>query len=395
PVKKGFPEIKEKVETYLENVVLPGVYKLPELLEFKWVLALMMAAFILIVTSLSTIPLLRILRDSIEKESQQHAMTLASNLAQINRPALMSGQQTAVSVDLIRKRPGVKEALIISNIDGNIIAPANRAGSYPDMPFIHQARLNGKADVSQVSDSSVIAVAPIEFFNAETGTQAVTAYAVVAYDMSTLAVDDGKTLSLFIQTLFIALIVGMILFFFIYKMIEYPLKTLNSQLDTALREGQQDVITTYDFPALQSLTSNINSALSRVGQEDASHVPVYEQDRNQELAHLVDLIGFPALALLAEGELIAHVNPGFEDRTGLTASTLMHQNLSAITDQALKLSVQDLLERAKLDPSQLHSNEIEFSGESYQVALQAVMGSQKVAYFVVVLLPMDAGGGEA
>jgi pSer/pThr/pTyr-binding forkhead associated (FHA) protein len=393
-MRGGLQGLQGWIENYLENVLLPGVYKLPELLEFRWVMALIMAGFILMVTSLSTIPLLRILKESIEEESQQHAMTIATNLAQINRPALMQGQDTAVSVEVAQKRPGVKEALIISNIDGNIIAPANKTGSYPDIPFVHEARLKGRPDVAQVSSDTVVAVVPIEFFNAETGSQAVTAYAVVVYDMSTLALDDGKTISLFVQTLFMALIVGSLLFYFMYKMIEHPFKSLNSQLDLALKEGRDDLKVPYEFPALQTLVSNVNSALNRVVNASSmgSASPVLEHDRNMEMGHIVDLIGFPAMALLGADETIACVNPAFEERIGQNSMDLIHGSVDRITDQALKLSVSDLVQRSRETPDQLLTNELEFSGENYQVAIQAVHGSQAVAYYIVVLLPMDGGG---
>lgn len=80
PQIKDLNALLEKAREYLDTVVLPGAYKLPEMLEFKWVLALFMTGFILLVTGLSTVPLLRILKSSIEQESQQHALTIASAL---------------------------------------------------------------------------------------------------------------------------------------------------------------------------------------------------------------------------------------------------------------------------------------------------------------------------
>lgn len=394
-MRGGIHGFQTLIENYLDRVVLPGVYKLPQLLEFRWVLSLIMAGFIFMVTSLSTIPLLRILKESVEEESQQHAMTIADNLAQINRGAIIQGQDSAVSVDIALKRPGVKEALVISNMDGNIIAPSSKAGTYPDIAFVHEARLKGRPDVAQVDGDTVVAVYPIEVYNNETGTQAVAANTVVVYDMSSMSVDDGKTLSLFVQTLFIALIVGSILFYFMYKMIEYPFKSLNLQLDSALKEGRDDLNHPYEFPALQALISNVNSALNRVANGGSSESgPVLEHDRNQEMAHLIDLVGFPALAIYGSDQTIAAVNPAFEDRTGLNSMDLIHNSIEKISDQALKLSVVDLLQRSHETPDQMLTNELEFSGENYQVAIQAVYGTQAIAYYIVVLLPMDPGGGD-
>ncbi|NCN41345.1 FHA domain-containing protein, partial [bacterium] len=169
-IPKGYQQFFQRAQKMLDREVLPGIYKLPESLEFKWVLACFMAIFIVLVTSLSTIPLIRILKVSLEEESQQHALTIATTLAKINRPALLQGMESAVSVNMALNRPGVKDAMILSNLDGQVIAPANKAGTFPDEPYIHRGRKLNKESVHQYDDSTVIAMVPIEFYNSQTGT---------------------------------------------------------------------------------------------------------------------------------------------------------------------------------------------------------------------------------
>src|SRR5262249_52788377 len=152
------PHWAQRSRAYMDDHVLPGVYKIPEMFEFKWVLAGFMFLFILTVTSLSTIPLIRILKSSVEQQSQQHALTIATTLARVNRQALKDGMDTAVTVDIAITRPGVKKALIISNLDGNVISPPSLAGTFPDLPFIHEARKLNKEAVKQIDDNTVAAV---------------------------------------------------------------------------------------------------------------------------------------------------------------------------------------------------------------------------------------------
>jgi hypothetical protein len=115
----------------------------------------------------------------------------------------------------------------------------------------------------EVDGNTVVALYPIEFYNSETGSHAITHWAIVLYDMSTLAVDNGRVLSLFITTLFIALILGFVLFYFLYKVVENPIRSMNKQLDVALKEGLDTVQVSYQFPAMQTLASNVSSALTR------------------------------------------------------------------------------------------------------------------------------------
>ncbi len=388
-----FPRFAAIGQAYMERVVLPGVVRLPEMFDFKWVLAGFMAGFIFLVTSLSMIPLSQILRSSLEEESQQHALTIAATLARVNRPALQQGLDTSVSVDIATSRPGVKKAFIINNMDGNIIAPASQAGSFPDMPYIHEGRKTGKESVYQQDANTIIALYPIEFYNADTGNHAVTHWAVVLYDMSSLAVDNGRVLSLFITTLFIALILGFILFYFLYKVIEFPIRSINVQLDSALKEGLDSVQTTYKFPAVQLLASNVSSALTRAlhGSEQAGANRAIEHDRNREISNLVQLMGFAAMGVRAADLSIAAVNSSFESRAGTAATVLTTMTVGELADQALKLSVKDLIERVDANPDELASNDLEFSGLSFQVVAQAVFGSSKIAYYLIVLLPMSEG----
>lgn len=384
----------DRIQKLLDREVLPGIYKLPEALEFKWVLAGFMALFILLVTSLSTIPLIRILKVSIEEESQQHALTIATTLAKVNRPALMQGMDSAVSVDIALNRPGVKDAYIVSNVDGQVIAPSTKAGTYPDLPYIHQGRKYNRESVSQVDDSTVVAMVPIEFYNSQTGTQAVTAYATVFYDMGSLAIDNAQVLSLFITTLFISLVIGSVLFFFLYKLFEYPFVSLNRQIDTALKEGHDQVQIRYQFAPLQKLVSNLGSALSRVAPEQSFAQSMgFQVDRGREIENLVQLVGYPALGVSALDLSIVAANDSVEERTGIPISSLLGVTVNDLTDQALKLSLKDLIERVDLNPQDMPHNNLEFGGINYQLIAQGIAGSEGIASYLIILAPADEGDG--
>ena len=391
------PSLKQKAVDFLEYSVMAGVYRLPQHLQFSWVLGLFMFLFIFLVTSLSTIPLLNILKESVEQESQQHALTIANNLAQINRDSLLQGIESSVSVDSAKRRPGVKDAYVLSNVDGSVIAPAHKAGSFPDIPFVPEARRRDKAEVSQVASDTVVAVVPIQFFNAETGNQTTKAHAVIVYDMASLSVDEKKTISLFVQTLFLALIIGSILFFFMYKLIEYPFNELNNQIDIALKENRSDLNIDYAFPSLQALISNVNSLLSRSGgsgtNAESSEIS-FERDRTLEMRSLVDLVGFPAIGIATADRTIGAANLAFEEKTRLSIADLLFKRIDAITDQALQLSLIDLLEKAELNPEIAHSNDLEFGGEPTQIIIQTIWGGQKPAYYLIVLLPEFSGASE-
>jgi hypothetical protein len=393
-IQTKIPHWAELMQEYVERVVLPGIFQLPEMFDFKWVLAGMMALFILLVTSLSMIPLSMILRDQLEAESQQHALTIAMTLARVNIPALAQGLDSAVSVDIATSRESVSKAFVISNVDGNVIAPANQAGQYPDVPYVNEGRKLDHESVKQVTSGTIVAMYPVRAYNADTGQQAITAWAVVLFDMGALSVNSGEVIGLFFKTLFISLLLGFILFYFLYKIIEYPIRSINLQLDQALKDGLETVHVEYKFPAIQLLASNVSSALSRAvngSQESGGGNKQLEHDRNREIGNLVELMGFAAMGIRAADLTIAAVNQAFEARIGVNSAQLATLTLNELSDQALKLSVKDLIERLDKNPDDLATNELEFSGLNFQIVAQAIYGTSKIAYYLIVLLPKSEG----
>lgn len=391
-VPAGLQGIVYLVKNYIDQVVMPGVYKLAELMEFKWLLASFVTAFIIFVTVFSSIPLMQILKESIEMESRQRAATIARTLALINQAHVSSGNNTSVSVQYALSEPGGIDAYIINSLDGSIIAPINQIGQPLDVEYVHEARKQSKKSVKQINDETIVAVYPIDVYNNQSGKSEAKAFSVVVYKMGKVAVNDKSILSLFIQTLFIAIILGGVLYFFLYKLIDYPFKSLNKQLDGALRENSDHVEVIYQYPSLQKLISNINTSLNRAsasaGLNDMDQFNMNAADRMQEMEHITNLIGFPALAIHNESRLITAMNLAMEDKINMSALELMQAPIDKLLDQAFKESIHFLIEQCEHQPNQIHSNQLEFSGLTHEVTAKAVYGEKDVSYYIIVILPL-------
>lgn len=372
---------------YVDDVVLPGVYKLAEWMEFRTLLGLFVAAYIIFVTILSTFPLMQILKSSIEKEAQSRAQTIARSLARDNRTAVMQGQTSLVTTENADREAGAK-AYILASPNGDILAPPQLAGQYlTNISFVNEARKMTQEAVKQVDDDQIVAVAPIRFHNAQTGSDMTAAHAVVVYNMGSLAVDDGRTLSLFVQILFIAILLGGILFFFLYKLILLPINQINAQVNLALREGKTQISTTIQMSQIQNLASNINSAINRgAGGFASDNIQQYEVDRSLERQNIVNLIGFAAIAILPNEKTISAVNEHFLAQIGQSGSWT-NLLLDNVLDQALKLNLQSLAERVVSDPTQIASDQLEIANNNYDISAQGISGTKDLAYIIVVFVP--------
>ena len=380
--------LKNWFKNYLDKVVLPGIYKLPVWIEFKWVIASFLIFFVVMVTALSSIPLIQILNSSVAQESMNHAESIASTLSRMNYEPIKNELHSATSVDYALRRPGVLKAFIIKASNGQIIAPSESADTYSKIPFVNEGRKKESTSIKQLDSSTVAAMVPIQFYNSKTNVHRAEAYSVVIYDIGTLASGNKRTFSLLVQTCFIAVVLGVLIFFFLYKMIEFPISSLNKQLSAALTDESLSVETKYDFVPLQHLTSNINSALSRISAAQEIQ-NTSEYDRITEMNHMIEMIGYSTLGIEMESSKIMGASAHFEEETGVSTERILNTNIQDIDDQALKLNLSNLMERIQKHPYEIASDSLEFSGVEFQLSAKGIYGKEGVAYILVSFISMN------
>ena len=380
---------------YLDKVVLPGVYKVPEVMEFKWVIASFLIFFIVTMTALSAFPLIEILNSSVAQESMNHAESIATTLARMNYEPIKNQIHSAASVEYALRRPGVSKAFLISATTGKIIAPSEQAHTYIKVPFVNEGRKKETTSVKKLDSNTVAAMVPIQFYNTKTNTHNAAAYSVVIYDTGTLAFGNKRTISLLVQNCFIALVLGLLVFFLLYKMIEFPISSLNKQLNSALQDESLSVKTDYDFIPLQNLTANINSALSRISAAQSASQQTGDYDRLTEMNDMIEMIGYPTLGIEMENLKIQGASASFEEETGVSTERILNYNVQDIDDQALKLNLSNLLERVQQHPQEIASDSLEFSGVEFQLSAKGIYGKEGLAYTLISFIPMNQEQEEA
>ncbi len=388
----GLKGLLNQLNDYMDRVALPGVYKIPQFVEMKLVLLGFVVLFIFSTTLLSMIPMVQITRSSIINESKRRASSIARTVATLNQTALIQNSYSSLSTNAAEAEEGVKQVLIIQQSDGMILAPATRAGTTPDLPFVHSARREMRPQAIEVDASTIGASFPIGLFDPNTGEQSVKAHAIVLYDVGSLAFDDGRAISLFMQTLVIASLVGLLLFYFMYKLIEYPLVTLNAQLDAAMREKTDSTTVNFQFPPLQALIGNINSLLTRYihGDSESGGGGSGFVNKDGEAENLVQIVGFPCVAIAKEGRIISG-NAAFWQVARVETGQLVGQPYQSIPDAALQQNIAELMTRSVDNPRVIHTDQLEFSGHLCILSCQAMCTGFEPDYFVITVSPTEGG----
>lgn len=384
--------ISEKVEDYIESTVMPAIYKLSILMPFKQVLLGFILIFIIGVTSLSLIPLSTVTKESNFNEAAKRAKSVARALARVNEVSLLSGQFGNLNVSDALKEDGIKEAFIIQQSDGAIIAPAEKAGREASKPFISQARKESKSAVGMIDSNTIGATHPIGVYDANTGESMVKYHAIIYYDISSLGVDQGRIISLFMQTLAIASVLGIILYLLFARLIQHPLTALNKQIDQALRDKTDRTEVLFDYPEFQKVVANVNLILNRMwnGLDDGDSTTP-QQNRDLEFINMLEIITQPALVISNHGTVIA-LNSQFEQLSQMSKENLIQQNYNTITDASLMQNIEALIARALASPYEKHVDRIPFSQFECTIAIQASLGlGGAPEYYFITLAKIDSG----
>ena len=375
------------LQNYFETVVMPGVYQLAQWAEFRWVLGSFILVYVILITLLSILPLVQISKERILKESQLRALDISKSLAQNYRAAVNQGLSSTFIVEEERLE-GVETAMVIAASDGHILAPARKLGNHVDLPFIHRARKQNTLVIEELKNNTIGVSVPIRTISPE-GESHVTAFSMLIYNVSLLKFED--VIRLFVQVLAFALLIGFILFILFYRLIEYPIRQLNMQIDQALKKGgDSEIEVNFNYPEIQRLITNIKSALSRITKTEDFNSSAPQISLEEEAQGLIHLIKTAGLILDTEGTVIA-INSECDSLIG-EHSTLLNKNISDIGDQALQLNLQDLFQRAISEQGQTVTNELEFSGINYTIEGFSVLGTNTPKFVIITFSGQDAGG---
>ena len=392
-------QLKTRIQLYLDQKALPALYALPQYLEYKLVVLSLVSFFVFMLTLVSLFPTLKMSEEAIRVESFRRAQSLARMLAQANQEVILSrkgnmlGSTIALSTMSVETEPGVKEAYLIQHVDGSILAPAAKAGQVPTLGLIHKARNLEKSLVSEMGGDRIFASYPITAYDVQTNTWAPQAHAVVIYDISSHAVGTDRVISLFIQNLVLAFLIGLIFYFFLMKLIDYPMAFLDKQLDQSLRENTDNIKLDFQYPLLQNFISNLNSLLSRyINGEREDAAPQNYTSSQQEVELLVQFFPQATAAISLDGKILGANDP-FGNLARMNPSQLQGQSLQVIQDSAFQQNLSELLSRAKMNPTITHSEPLDFSGISYRISLQAFNFQSSTVQFYLVMVSQQEGHG--
>jgi|GEM_PF-3332341 pSer/pThr/pTyr-binding forkhead associated (FHA) protein len=365
-------DLFQKAQEFVERKILPDVVSLSDRLSLKGLFLTIASLFILLVSILSVLPMYIVTQDSVKQESFLRALSVARAVASVNEERMRTEGVKGFVTELIYKEPGVEDVYLIGP-DGVVVAPMELAGSLPKhVSFAREVRGRPR-EFARESGGLVMAAVPVMAFDSRQQMNVAKAHVVVAYRPEVLKFNDERVFGLFVQVLLIGFIVGALLFFSLYKVVEYLFRHMYQELEKAVRAGADQIEFRHKLPLLEELVTLINQVLTfaKEGQrkQDAGSAGGVMQ-RTFQLRNLCDMIPYPSLLVSVSGT-IDHVNLAFRSLMDLPSEPGQAQpTIYQIPDQAVQKNFEFILKNSTDKPDQPVHDELEIAGNVFVVSGQ-------------------------
>lgn len=370
-----------KVKYYFDRAVLPYFFGFNERYEWRIVIGSLFGLYLALNLFISLSPLIREQEHALEREVSERARVMAKELADRNTGFMAAKAESKLELGSFERANGVRVALIV-DLENKILAPSTKAGHYFEVggeaAAAVQARklfLNGRPGgvVTKSDSETIVAIEPIQVLDPTVGKNKTVAMAVISIDLST-AINQGAALwMVYSHTLVLSILIGLLIFYLIYRITIRPFQEMNRKIDQVLRGDHVDFKPSVYFSEIDPLWDVMDSALKRVPKGDAADSNgvagagiLGSQDFLGPLRAIASS-SKNGCAILDEERKILFLNSIFEEITGVRFDSNEGQSLATVVrDQAFAGLVADLCDRASPGTEGV-ADDFDFSGIMFQV----------------------------
>jgi len=371
-------DLPSKLKFEFENKVMPFFYGSMMKSELKGMISILLLLLTLIVIVGSVMPVTDLAQQSIQRESKRRAKVLARELSDRFTPAISSHAESQINLEFLEREDSVK---LVAIVDPNmqIIAPQTRVGQLlgggPEAVIVAKALKKFKdgqdKGISEVvNDTLAVYVEPIRAVDPRALKADFAAMVVVSVDFSDNVMTSGDLWVQYGTGFVIGGIAAVLFYFILMRMIFKPFEVMNDDLDRVLRGELPRVTHEFKIEELNSLWSNINSAIQRMSKSGASEstddgIVIWDQEFSPVKAVCdagnMGFIGF-------DGVLnVVVMNSMFEEISGMRMDSIGQNIQQVARDQSMVSMTKDLQERVLGSPGRSVQDEFEFSGVLYQL----------------------------
>lgn len=399
-------DLAGKIAFQMEKSILPFFYEMNERYEWKSMFIGICALFCLLTAGLSTWPVMDQSKKRLSQEISKRSSALAKRLADENAPALAARQESKLDVSALARADQVRVAVLV-DMEQKILAPAALVNQYltakPEGPYVANilrefAKGRDKGISMTFPEEIALSVEPIRIFNPTSGQNQLAAFAVVSLSTASTSDAEADQMLALAYSMVISAVVGLILFFILYRVTLKPFSIMNSKIDSVLRGEMVEFSPRNKFEEIQPLWEIVDSALKRIPRSEISaSANSFADDTNNPASQLSATLRGLATSLKDASLVLDHdlkilyLNNPAEEVVGFRNDSSYLNPLSSVArDQAFSQLIQDHKARVSMEQPEA-SDDFDFSGISFRVTTCVFYLRNKVAFYFVSMTKVENG----
>lgn len=377
---------------------MPIVHGINEEYEWKQLLGIILAVFIVVCVTLTIGPILSDNKKLLEAETAIRGRHYADEIGRINARVLEQKKLDSIDSKFIENEDGV-ESYVLFDMEGRIFRPAELINEYVSDSFAVQTLNWAKSGQYQKSRNSYIKRLGngilgighvIEYYNPKVGAREPVGVIAIRFAPKSLAVETTKSSVAYIESLATSALVAVVFFGIIFYLTLRPIEEMRIQIEEALRGRRKNVESRYLFSELNPLRSTVNTMIQRIRElqndTDESDFGELEADETYvaTLGEFMRGSSGPTMILNSE-KSVANINSECEDLTGIRESSSIGMSLLDVArEKGFAATVIELCDNSANNGGTHQSGEYELSGVEYSVHVSSLMGKDNFAkaYYV-------------
>jgi hypothetical protein len=383
PVVEAPQDLQGKLKFEFEAKLMPFFYGNLMKSELRAIVSVLFLTLTLVILVGSVMPVTDLAQNTIEREAKRRAKVLARELSDRFTPAISNHAESQINLEFLEREDSVKSVAILDT-NLQVIAPQTRVGQIygggPEgavaMKALKKFKEGQERGVSEVVNNSLaIFIEPIRAVDPRLLKSDFAAMVVVSIDFSDNVMTSGDLWVQYGTGFLIGGIAALFVYLIIMRLFMKPFEVLNDDLDRVLRGELSKVTHEFKIEELNSLWSNINSAIQRISRssaQDSDHDETTNWEREfGSFRALSDACNFGFISLDPSMNVVG-MNAQFEEMSGMRMDSIGQQIQQVARDQSMISLTKDLMERVLSSVNRSATDEFEFSGVAYQVMGSAV-----------------------
>lgn len=377
---------------------MPIIHGINQEYEWRVLLAIVLALFVVINVSLTIVPILQDSKKILLYEIKKRGAHYADEISRMNASALEKKRINQINTEFLESEDGV-ESYELFDLDGRIVRPMSKLNEYISDPFsvwVKDKLTAVKDDLprTQTLPGGKIGIGKkIIAYNSKVGGYEPVGIIAITFTPRSLAAEAANSSKAYFESLVTSFVVSIIFFAIIYYLTARPIEELKFQAEEAMRGKRRNLEPTLLMEESLGLKDTINSILQRLreanNEVDDSELAEQEGDESyvNTLAEFLRGSGVPAMVLNSNKEL-QKVNLEAEDLTGIRESSSVGMSLlDCAREKGFAATIIELCDNSANNGGTCQDGGYELAGHDYSihaVGLQDKAGFAKAFYITFI-----------